>query len=260
MHLPLSFAISQWPLLTHAYQVCQVEGPTNRNDSCFVHFREGQVELDTNAQKELVRCLERFNWSRELELIGHADACNQDLAGALALSDRKYWTSVDTGNLVLGETRVRRVADAIGGARASRGFNNGVTLSISNEADNGSNGHDADDRTVEIRVDIPATCEWNYVFDGSGSMASVWPTLAATTYPDGSCFHIIVGDGMRCPSTLQGYRPYGATYIYTAVAEKFTTKPGVVVLSDFDQPDARTTDREKVNAAIKAGKIKYWRP
>ena len=258
--LPLLMVASQASRVAHAYQVCEVEGPKPQNDSCFVHFGEGRVDLDAAAKRELIQCLEKFNWPREVELIGHADACTQDLAGALALSDRKYWTSQDTGNSVLGETRASRVASAMASARAERGYNQSMTLQISNEADSGSGGHDADDRTVEIRMEDSAQCEWNYVFDGSGSMDSVWPSLAATTYPKGSCFFIVVGDGMHCPATLKGYHPYGSTYIYTAVAERFTNKKGVVVLSDFKQPDARQSDREKVNAAIKAGKIKYWTP
>jgi hypothetical protein len=131
-----------------AYRVCKVEGPALKDDSCFVHFGEGKVALDANAQKELIRCLESLNWSRDLELIGHADACTQDLAQALALSDRRHVTSMDTGNTILGETRVNNVSAAIGTARSARGYSGSMYLSISNEADSGSRGHDADDRTV----------------------------------------------------------------------------------------------------------------
>jgi len=249
-----------FPEAALAYRVCKVEGPAQKDDSCFVHFGEGKVELDANAQKELIRCLENLDWARELELIGHADACTQDLASALALSDRHYVTSMDTGNSILGETRVDRVGDAISSARRARGYSGSMVLSVSNEADSGSSGHDADDRTVEIRARESKSCEWNYVFDGSGSMAPIWPTLSSTQYPKGSCFHIVVGDGVRCPGALKDYRPYGATQIYDAVANQFLDQKNVVVLSDFQQPDARKDDREKVNAAIQAGKIKYWKP
>ena len=249
-----------FPELALAYRVCQVEGPAQKADSCFVHFGEGKVDLDANAERELIRCLESLNWARELELIGHADACTQDLASALALSDRRYVTSMDTGNSILGETRVDKVSAAIGAARQTRGYGGSMYLSVSNQADSGSSGHDADDRTVEIRARDSKSCDLNYVFDGSGSMAPIWPTLSSTQYPLGSCFHIIVSDGVRCPAALKDYRPYGSTQIYDAVANQFLDKKNVVILSDFQQPDARKDDRDRVNAAIKSGKIKYWKP
>ena len=246
----------------HAYQICKVEGPTPpREPGCLVHFSEGSVTMDARALREVESCMKQLQWASELELVGHADACRMDVDAAAQRTGTRVVTSRDTGNSILGEGRLSSVSTEISRVRGAYGARGTATLYISNEADESSTGHDSNDRTVEIRSrKLNPGCVWNYVFDGSGSMEQAWPGITGVRYPEGACFHIVIGDGQRCPARLVDYRPYGATYIYSAVAERFLNKSKVVVLSDFNQPEARAEEISKVSAALRAGKIQVWLP
>lgn len=263
--LILTLSALTLPTPALAYKICKVEGPAQKPESCLIHFDEGSVELSAAAVREIEICMEKLNWARELELVGHADACPMDTRTAVKVTGTKVLTSLDTGNSLLAGERVDRVSGIISQTRSAKGKTGGALLYTSNESDSHSTRHDSDDRSVEIRArQQGGGCQWHFVFDGSGSMEGSWSSIANVRYPVGACFHIVVGDGQYCPTSLSGYRPYGATYIYTAVSEQFvgnsTNQGSIVVLSDFDQKDARSQDIQKVNDAVKRGAIKVWMP